>query len=107
MNEASINHVMAELESGLHLIPAHMHDSVRLYVLHGTPRTGSFLGAILSNDFMGAVGRADDANAADLKGWAQFLYGYVPGGCYGSPEHVAAWKRDGGLLGHSKKESAA
>jgi len=75
-------------------LPEHMHQPIVRYVLHHL-RPGHFLSAVLSNDLVGAVGRADDANVAVLKGWVQFLYNCeeVPGDCWGSPRHVDEWLR--------------
>lgn len=93
---AEAEYAKSQIDAGAHLIPAHMVDAVRRYVLRGIP-PGSFLTALLSNDFMGAVGKADDENQRALIGWARFLYNYVPNGCHGSPEHVAAWIEKGGI----------
>lgn len=102
MTDATLyQHVMDRLDEGLRLIPPHMRDGVRLYVDRGLPhiQLGHFLTAILSNDFMGAVGRADDENIASLKQWAQLLYSYFPPQAYGSPERVKEWQRSGGARG--------
>lgn len=104
--EQSMQYAREQMERGYYLIPAHMHQAIRDYVLHGY-QPGSFLTALLSNDFMEAVGRADEDNARCLKGWAQFFYNYVPSGCYCSPEAVAAWIAGGGLAGRLSKQEAA
>lgn len=78
------------VESGLHLIPSHMHEGVRNYYYLGY-KPGSFLAAVLSNDFMGAVGRADMDNLVALPQWGKFLYNHTPCGSYGSPENVKLW----------------
>jgi hypothetical protein len=83
------------------LIPAHMRDGVQRYVMHGV-EPGNFLTAILENDFMEAVGRADDDNRATLVGWAMFIYNHTPSSCHGSPARVASWLDEGGILGHPK-----
>lgn len=80
------------------LIPPHMEHGLRDYVIHGLP-PGGFLTAILSNDFMGAATRADEANLRSLQGWARFLYNYVPRDCKGSPEAVTQWIQHRGLSG--------
>lgn len=104
--EQSMQYAREQMERGYHLIPGHMHQAIRDYVLKGyTP--GSFLTALLSNDFMGAAGRADAENAEHLRGWAQFFYNYVPSGCYGSPDAFAAWVSDGGLPGRLARQEAA
>lgn len=86
-------------KDGLHLIPQHMmHGAIARYIEHGI-RPGHFLTALLSNDFMEAMGRADSENMAAIQGWAQFLYNYVPSNCYRSPEKVKAWMAHNGLAG--------
>lgn len=64
-----------ELDMRLHhnLIPSHMHDAVRLYILYGI-HPGDFVYAIFSNDFIAAASRADDLNQHALFGWACLVY---------------------------------
>lgn len=71
------------------MIPGHCRESMRLYVEHGV-LPGSFLTAVLCNDFMEACGKADDVNR-HLWDYANFLYNYAPSNCFGSPEAVKAW----------------
>lgn len=97
---------MAEFKDGLHLIPQHMHGAIARYVDFGI-RPGHFLTALLSNDFMEAMGRADDANTAAIQGWARFLYNHVPGICYGSPQAVKEWVAHRGLAGPEPAETEA
>jgi hypothetical protein len=78
------------IEDGRHLVPAHMWSAVEGYYLHGYA-PGNFLTALLSNDLMEAMGRADDENASRIREWCQFLYNYTPGGSYGSPSAVERW----------------
>jgi hypothetical protein len=80
------------------LIPPHMRPGVERYVMLGIP-PGDFLRAVLRNDMMEALGRADEDNLAAMRGYAQFLYGYTPHGCYGSPEAYKRWVEQGGLRG--------
>lgn len=80
------------------LIPQHMHQGVHDYVMHGAG-PGDFLTKLLSNDFFGAVGRADDENQRHLVGWATFIYNYTPAACHGSRNKVAAWVVKGGIDG--------
>ncbi len=88
----------------LEMIPAHMRDTMRRYIERGIP-TGSFLEAVLCNDLMGALGRADEENRAALHGYAVYLYSYAPNGCHGSPSKVSEWISGGGLAG--REEEAA
>ena len=71
-------------------IPYHMHASILAYFNERCP-VGSFLTAVLSNDFMEAAGRADETNVKCLHVYAAFLYNYAPGNSYGSPENVRNW----------------
>lgn len=87
---ATANPIADMIERGRHLVPDYMWDAVEGYYLHGY-RPGGFLTALLSNDLMGALGKADDANGARMREWCQFLYNYTPAGSYGSPEKFAAW----------------
>ena len=82
----------------LGLIPQHMVDGMVRYLVKGIP-PGSFLTAVLCNDFMGAMGRADDVNQHALPMYARFLMNGAPIGAYGSPENVKDWIAEGGLKG--------
>ncbi len=59
--------------------------------------TGSFLQAILENNLMEAVGRADDDNLRDIVEIVRFVYWDMPHTCHGSPKIVAAWVEIGRL----------
>jgi len=73
-------------------------DSITLYVEHGCP-PGGFLSAVLANDFMEAVGRADNRNIHRLAAWAAYIYNEIPSSCHGSHEAVRAWTGQ-----HTRKE---
>jgi hypothetical protein len=60
------------------------------YVEHGVP-PGDFLTAVLSNDLMGAMGRADEENQRDLLEICQFVHMEIPGVCHGSLEKMKEW----------------
>lgn len=79
-----------------HSLPEHMRDGMRLYIEHGV-QPGSFLRAVLSNDLMGALGRADDVNINALPAYGRFLYNEAPSLCWGSPDVVSAWIVRGGM----------
>lgn len=64
--------------------------SLDRWVSIGCP-TGDFLKAVLCNDLMGAMGRADDDNRRDLFAICAYVYNELPGDCHGSPEIVKAW----------------
>lgn len=75
------------------LIPVpYMADAMRNYLEHGI-EGGSFLDALLCNDFMKMCGHADDNNRAALFEWASWLYNHAPSGSYGSRENVREWIR--------------
>lgn len=60
------------------------------YAEHGIP-VGSFLTAVLSNDLMQAIGRADDGNRATLWQICGYIHNEMPSPCHGSLEAVKAW----------------
>ena len=71
-------------------IPAHMREGIMLYVERRV-KPGSFLMAVLENDFVQIVGRADETNIRYLPQWAELLHWEIPSKCWGSPEKVKAW----------------
>ena len=73
-------------------IPKSTMDSLKRYVEQGIP-TGGFLEAVLSNDLMGAMGRADEFNRAAIFDICGYVYNEMPGNSHGSPEQVKAWLR--------------
>lgn len=82
-------------------LPPHMRDAFRLYIENGIP-PGSFTTAVLSNNLMEAMGRADIVNRMNIFETCVFLKSHAPIGCFGSPEHVQDWIRAGGLEGMSR-----
>ncbi len=71
-------------------IPEHTFEALKRYVEHRLP-PGGFLEAVLTNNFIETVGRADDQNSEKLKEIAEFVYWELPGSCWGSPEKVREW----------------
>lgn len=57
--------------------------------------TGGFLEAVLCNNLMEAVGRADHINIRRLKEIVEYCYNDIPSICWGSPEKVSNWLRGG------------
>ena len=53
---------------------------------------GDFLRAVLENDLMKAMGRADSYNRATIFQITQYVYSKLPSTCWGSPEVVDEWK---------------
>lgn len=76
-------------------VPAYMHEEIRRYVEERI-KPERFLLAVLANNFMEAVGQADDNNIKYLKLWAQLIHWELPSGCHGSPEKVKKWLREEG-----------
>jgi hypothetical protein len=72
-------------------IPGHTKEAIDAYVETGAP-LGGFLTAVVENDFMKAVVRADDENFPHLKAIAKYLYNRVPSAAFGSPENVSKWR---------------
>ena len=64
--------------------------SLRRYADHGIP-TGNFLRAVLANDLMEAMGRADAENRAAIWHICGYVYNEIPSPCHGSYEIVDAW----------------
>lgn len=91
---------------GMHLIPEHMHGAILRYVENGIP-PGSFLEAVLCNQFKEAFQRADSTNIENMKGYAEYVYWYLPSACHGSPTVVAQWIAQRGLKGLEDARSNA
>lgn len=97
------NHAQADalrgLETGLMIcsaIQTGMHGAIARWVVWGI-RPGDFLLALLSNDLMEAIGRADDFNRVAIPEWAKLLYNWCPSGCFGDQDTVLAWRAQSGL----------
>ncbi len=79
-------------------VTTEMIDGLTYYLVYGRV-PGSFLSSVLRNDFIGAIGRADDNNSRKLREWAACMYNDMPSDTWGSREQVAAWINLGGLVG--------
>jgi len=64
-------------------------ESIRRYVDLGIP-TGGFLRAVLANDLMEAVGRADESSLLHLADICRFVYNDIPSNVHGSYARVDA-----------------
>jgi len=71
-------------------IPSYTFQSLKAYIEKHQP-TGHFLAAILSNDLLGAVERADSINIRNLPAYVFYLYNEAPTICWGSKEKVERW----------------
>ena len=69
----------------------YMISALQLYVERGI-QPGSFLQAVLANDFTKAATRADSANGELLREWALFVLNELPDDCWGSWKTVQNWK---------------
>lgn len=87
-------------------IPDHMVAGLWRYILHGV-EPGHFLCAVLANDLMAALRRADDINKHSLPAYGAFLVNVAPAACFGSKERFEDWLRMGGLIGLNKKRETA
>ena len=88
--------------TGYEGVPSHTQHALRQYVENGLA-PGGFLTAVLENDLMGAIGRADSQNIAALKEIAQFIYNRVPSVAHGYKgvvddylEALWEWKQETG-----------
>ena len=82
------------------MIPERMRGGLTRYVENGIA-PGGFLTAVFENNFMEAVGRADDENLQNLPAYANYIYNHVPHWCHGSPTAVSDWIARGGSQGNS------
>ena len=73
-------------------IPPRMMPAIERYVNQGI-QPGDFLTAVICNDLVLAVGRADEENMANLPAYVRYFYNETPGTCWGSKEKMAAWVR--------------
>lgn len=96
--EASIRKTLDEYSK---TIPLRCLEGLVNYVVHGE-RVGSFLGAILSNNFTETLRTADNYNKHVLFDYARLLVWALPSNCWGSKEKVEAWFARGGLTGTTK-----
>ena len=87
-------------------VPEHLHDGLVDYLV-GHLRPGSVLRAVLENDLLASVSRADETSAAAIVPIVRFLCNYAPIIAWGSPAHVQAWPvYVSGWDHHSGKSSA-
>lgn len=69
------------------MVDKNIKDSLDRYIEDRIP-TGSFLRAVLENDLMEAVGRADLTNRNNLHAICLYVYNNLPRGSWGSVEAV-------------------
>ena len=69
-----------------------IEESLKRYVKYRIP-TGGFLRAVLENDFMRAIGKADEFNLQALPQIRDYIIAELPVACYGSVDAVNTWLR--------------
>jgi hypothetical protein len=77
-------------------IPEHMRGGMLRWIEHGI-YPGGFLTAVLENDLVGAVSRADHINIHRIPDYVRYLFNDAPSDCWGGPDEVRAWHEQGGL----------
>ena len=70
------------------MIPQYTLDSLTRYVEHGIP-PGSFLCAVLENNLVRSVGRADRENLAALPEIVKYVYNEIPSNAWGNSKSVS------------------
>ncbi len=78
--------------------PERMKEGIRNYILEGL-EPGLFLQAVISNDLIGAVLRADPVNAPLVKQYALWFHHVAPMRSCGSRASMLAWIEAGGMNG--------
>jgi len=72
------------------LCPQSAKENLQRYAESGIP-TGGFLQAVLENNLMEAVARADQFNLPALPHICSYIYNTLPMACHGSPKRVEEW----------------
>lgn len=80
------------LERGLDetRVPDHLRDGLIMYLRHGCP-PGHFLHAVLSNNLVESISRADNESERGLGNVVRFLYNFAPSAAWGSHDRVIKW----------------
>ena len=69
------------------IVDDNIKESLERYVEHRIS-PGGFLTAVLENNLMEAMGRADSINRYNLYNICTYIYNELPGHIHGSPEKV-------------------
>lgn len=75
-------------------VPEHTQGSLERYFLYGL-EPGSFLRAVLSNDLVSAVSRADPQNKAALADIVNWIAENAPDGSWGHSDYYTEWINKG------------
>jgi hypothetical protein len=71
-------------------VPEHTQGALMRYVNHGL-HPGGFLTAVITNDLIGAVTRADQWNVQTLPAIVMFMLNAMPAASVGSTENMDHW----------------
>lgn len=71
-------------------IPAHTQGALERYVEHGLA-PGGFLKAVITNDLICAVMKADELNIVAIPEIVKFLYNRVPASCWSTDDNYYNW----------------
>lgn len=82
-----------QYEGHIFRIPDDMIDGLELYI-NNRIKPGSFMTAVLANDLMEAVGKADYRNIVNIPAYTYFLHNFAPHECFGSYEKVEKWLKN-------------
>lgn len=74
-------------------VPDHTKAAFEDYILRGYP-PGSFMYAVLRNDFVAAVCHADYINKQHLVDIAKWMINVAPRACWGNDQAVKDWLAD-------------
>jgi hypothetical protein len=85
------------------LVPEHLREGLQRYVETGGG-VGGFLTALIENDLVSAVPRADAISFAHIRDLCLWLYNEAPRQCWGSKQKRIDWQKAGGLEGKSTEE---
>ncbi len=75
---------------GEKMMPRDTKAGIDIYVDRGVP-TGAFLYAVLSNNLMETLTKADAHNKDSLQLICEYIRHFTPSLCHGSPERVSEW----------------
>ena len=75
----------------LHGCPEHLRAGLTLYLTHGS-RPGGFILAVLRNDLVDAIHRADGTSAAHLHAVLGTVRDGLPADAWGNKRAVDAWR---------------
>ena len=78
------------LDFSKYQVPEHTQSALKDYIERGVP-VGGFLHAVLSNDLVGAVQRADSQNSKAIKDIVSWIYMCAPEPCWGNEAKVLRW----------------